>query len=160
MVTALAKTGGSEAGRWFRSLLAGSALTARDDRDLLVRRAVTEAWRLGKNAPVEGLLSMVSTTDDDLRWNIVLFTWPAPCPCGRPTHAGCVGRPLPAHSAAAARTLTKAYADSSRLDERKRRPAPSSSNRAMRIPASESRPFAPWQRSNGGTRRPGDPAAR
>ena len=46
MVTALAKTGGAEAGRWFRSLLAGSALTAREDRNDLVRRAVTEAWRL------------------------------------------------------------------------------------------------------------------
>src|SRR4029450_1317669 len=35
MVTALAKTGGAEAGRWFRCLLAGSALDApRDDHTL------------------------------------------------------------------------------------------------------------------------------
>ncbi len=116
MVTALAKTGGAEAGRWFRSLMAGSTLTARDDRDLLVRRAVTEAWRLGKNAPVDGLLGMVSTDDDDMRWNIYYSLGRLRAPAAASRMLDALGDRYPLTRAAAARTLTKAYADSSRLD--------------------------------------------
>jgi len=116
MVTALAKTGGAEAGRWFRSLLAGSALTAREDRNDLVRRAVTEAWRLGKNAPVDGLLGMVGTVDDDLRWNIYYSLGRLRAPAAASRMLDALGDRYPLTRAAAARTLTKAYADSSRLD--------------------------------------------
>jgi cyclophilin family peptidyl-prolyl cis-trans isomerase/HEAT repeat protein len=116
MVTALAKTGGAQAGSWFRSLLAGSAVTARGDRDDLVRRAVTEAWRLGKNAPVDGLLGMVGTDDDDLRWNIYYSLGRLRAPAAASRMLDALGDRYPLSRAAAARTLTKAYADSSHLD--------------------------------------------
>ncbi|HSE66499.1 MAG TPA: peptidylprolyl isomerase, partial [Gemmatimonadales bacterium] len=116
MVTALAKTGGAQAGAWFRSLLAGSSLTAREDRDVLVRRAVTEAWRLGKHAPVDGLLGMVGTNDDDLRWNIYYSLGRLRAPAAASRMVDALADRYPLTRATAARTLTKGYADSSRLE--------------------------------------------
>jgi cyclophilin family peptidyl-prolyl cis-trans isomerase/HEAT repeat protein len=81
-----------------------------------VRRAVTEAWRLKKNAPVDGLLGMVGTDDDDLRWNIYYSLGRLRAPAAASRMLDALGDRYPLTRATAARTLTKAYADSSRLD--------------------------------------------
>jgi cyclophilin family peptidyl-prolyl cis-trans isomerase/HEAT repeat protein len=116
LITALAKIGGPEAGRFFARLLAGSELNGRDDRDVLTRRAVVEAWRLGRYAPVDGLLGLLITDDDDLRWSLVFSLGRLKAPAAAPRLLDALNDRYPPARAAATRALTKAYADSAKLE--------------------------------------------
>ncbi|HSB54922.1 MAG TPA: HEAT repeat domain-containing protein, partial [Gemmatimonadales bacterium] len=67
LITAIARLGGERAAAFLRDVMQGSLYAARDDQPYLARRAALEAWRLGRNAPVDALLSLVNDPKEDTR---------------------------------------------------------------------------------------------
>lgn len=115
LVTAIAKTGGPGAGAAFRNLLAGSGVNDEADRWPAVSAVVRESWRLGPDAPVDQLLPFLET-DSTLARISAFYT------LGRLRAVSAASRMLaglrdehPFVRASAARTLTRAYADSAHL---------------------------------------------
>jgi len=115
IVTAIAKIGGPGAGAEFRNLLGGSGLSDEDDRWTAISAVVQESWRLGRDAPVDQLLPYLET-DSTLARVAAFYT------LGRLRAVSAGNRMLaglrdenPLVRAWAARTLTRAYADSARL---------------------------------------------
>lgn len=115
LVTAIAKSGGPEAGAAFRSLLSGAGLSDEGDRWTAVVAVIRESWRLGADAPVDQLLPYLET-DSTLARAAAFYT------LGRLRAFSAGNRILaglhdqfPEVRASAARTLTRAYADSARL---------------------------------------------
>jgi cyclophilin family peptidyl-prolyl cis-trans isomerase/HEAT repeat protein len=62
-VTALAKIGGAKGGEFFSGVLNGTVVLSQDDRAPAFEEILAESWRLGRYAPVSGLLPY---TDDTL----------------------------------------------------------------------------------------------
>src|SRR5919106_3203645 len=67
-ITALAKIGGPQVGRFFDGILGGSIVPSREDRGPLLSRIVLESWRLGRDAPVSTLLPFLEDTSAAFRW--------------------------------------------------------------------------------------------
>jgi cyclophilin family peptidyl-prolyl cis-trans isomerase/HEAT repeat protein len=114
-VTALARVAGPRAGELFGALLEGRVPLPQEDRAPVVGQLVLEAWRLGADAPVRALLPFLDDTAAALRWRAAyaLGRLRAPAAAERLTVALRDGDP--AVRAAAARALTRAYADTARL---------------------------------------------
>jgi cyclophilin family peptidyl-prolyl cis-trans isomerase/HEAT repeat protein len=115
IVTAVARLGGEGAARFVSEVLGGGNLASREDGDLFLRRAAQESWRLGNLAPVDRLVGLVGTKDDDTR---IGATYSLSRLRARPAAARLVdatGDKHPLVRQAAARALTRAYADSSGL---------------------------------------------
>jgi len=72
IVSALARIGGPAAATTVNGVLDNTAsVSLTSSRDVLVRQAALESWRLGDRAAVRQLVSMVETADDELRWRVV-----------------------------------------------------------------------------------------
>ncbi len=117
MVTAMARLGTPEGVAFLRSVLDGSATSGRSDQPYLAIRAALEAWRLGRNAPINELLGLLSDQREDARYAAVysLGRLRARAAATRMLDA-LSDRTAPQVRATAARTLSKAYADSAGLD--------------------------------------------
>jgi cyclophilin family peptidyl-prolyl cis-trans isomerase/HEAT repeat protein len=117
MAAALARIGGQEAADFFASVLTGREKLQVVDPGAVVARMVGDAWRLGRRAPVNALLPFLTDSLDDLRWRSVYSL-------GRIRSAApALGDRMPAAlldesatvQAAAARNLSKTFADSARV---------------------------------------------
>ncbi len=115
IVTALARLGGERAARYLAEILSGGQLAGRQDGDLFVRRAVQEAWRLGSLAPVEPLLGYTASRDDDTRIGAVYALARLQARAAAPRFLDALNDRHPLVRQAAARALTRAYADSAGL---------------------------------------------
>jgi cyclophilin family peptidyl-prolyl cis-trans isomerase/HEAT repeat protein len=67
-ITALAKIGGTRVGEFFAGILGGRVPLTSQDRAPLLRQAVLESWRLGRDAPVSALLPFLEDTAFAIRW--------------------------------------------------------------------------------------------
>jgi cyclophilin family peptidyl-prolyl cis-trans isomerase/HEAT repeat protein len=117
MATALARIGGQPAADFYASVLTGREKLQVADPAPVLARMVGDAWRLGRRAPVNALLPFLTDSLEDLRWRSVYAL-------GRlRTAAPMLGDRMPAAlldksasvQAAAARNLTKTFADSARV---------------------------------------------
>lgn len=116
LITAVARLGGERSAGFLRGVLEGTALPSREDEIYLARRAALEAWRLGPRAPIDALLGLVGDTKEDTRYAAIysLGRLKARAAASRMLDA-LSDRTAPQVRAAAARTLTRAYADSAGL---------------------------------------------
>ncbi|HEX5819084.1 MAG TPA: peptidylprolyl isomerase [Gemmatimonadales bacterium] len=117
MAAALARIGGQPAADFFASVLTGREKLQVADPSPVIARMVGDAWRLGRRAPVNALLPFLTDSLEDLRWRSVYTL-------GRIRSAApALGDRMPAAlldrsasvKAAAARNLTKTFADSARV---------------------------------------------
>lgn len=116
LITAVARLGGDAAAGFLRSVIQGSGLPSRDDQIYLARRAALEAWRLGPQAPVDALLGLVGDSKEDTRYAAVYSLGRIRARAAAPRMLDALSdRTSPQVRAVAARTLTRAYADSSGL---------------------------------------------
>ena len=116
LITAIARLGGDRAAGFLSDVMQGVVYGARDDAPYLARRAAAEAWRLGRKAPVDALLSLVGDSRDDTRFAAVYSLGRIRSSAAAPRLLDALNdRSSPDVRAAAARALTRAYADSAGL---------------------------------------------
>lgn len=116
LMTTLSRLGGSAATGFLREVLNGAAFGGRSDQPFIIAQATLEAWRLGKQAPVNELIGLASDPKGEIRFGAVYSL-------GRLRARGAGARLLDALQdrkaadvrAAAARALTRAYVDSTTL---------------------------------------------
>ena len=70
-VTALAKIGGRRVGEFFSAVLGGRVVLSVADRAPVINQLVLESWRLGADAPIQGLLPFTDDTSTNVRWRAV-----------------------------------------------------------------------------------------
>src|SRR5207247_3997460 len=114
-VTALAKIGGDQAARALGDLL-GSGSRPGIAPPPAVRAALLEAWRLGAQAPIAALLGYAGDADADARWHAVYALGRLRAGAGVPTLLAALRDREPFVRATALRGLTRAAADSAKLD--------------------------------------------
>ena len=114
-VTALAKIGGPRSGDFFSSVLGGKVVLSQEDRTPAYNQVLAEAWRLGADAPVTGLLPFMADTAASPRLRAVysLARLRAPAAGNRMLQA--LGDLEPYVRSLAARALTREYAESAGL---------------------------------------------
>ncbi|HEX6615207.1 MAG TPA: peptidylprolyl isomerase [Gemmatimonadales bacterium] len=117
-VTALAMIGGRRSAEFFAGVLGGKVTLTPDDRTPAMVRLVGDAWRLGDDAPVTGLLPFMEDTLAALRQGAVYSL-------GRLHAAPAANRmlqvlrdPSPYLRSLAARALTRSYTESAGLAPR------------------------------------------
>ncbi len=117
-ITALAKIGGPQVGAFFGGILGGSIVPTTENRRPLLAQIVLDAWRLGPDAPVSGLLPFMDDTSAGVRWRatFTLGRIRARAAANRLTVA--MRDPETSVRMMAARGLTRAFADSSGLAPR------------------------------------------
>jgi cyclophilin family peptidyl-prolyl cis-trans isomerase/HEAT repeat protein len=72
IITALARIGGAGAAGAIAGILDNSlSVSVTEYRDVLVRQAALEAWRLGAAGPARQLVALAQTEDEELRWRVV-----------------------------------------------------------------------------------------
>ncbi|MFL5494812.1 MAG: peptidylprolyl isomerase [Gemmatimonadales bacterium] len=114
-VTALAKIGGRRVGEFFSAVLGGRVVLSVADPAPVIRQLVLESWRLGPDAPIQGLLPFTEDTSTGVRWRAVyaLARLHAPAAANRLLltlkDSDSFIRSL------AARGLTRSYAEAARL---------------------------------------------
>jgi cyclophilin family peptidyl-prolyl cis-trans isomerase/HEAT repeat protein len=119
MAGALARIGGQAAADFYVSVLTGREKLQAVDQQPALARMVGDAWRLGPLTPVQALLPFLTDSLEDLRWRSVYTL-------GRTRSAApSLGDRMPAAlmakgasvQAAAARNLTKTFAESAGVAE-------------------------------------------
>ena len=72
IVTALARIGGFTAAELVDRVLGNTAnMSVTEHREVLIRQAAIESWRLGDLGPTRQLLALAQTDDDELRWRVI-----------------------------------------------------------------------------------------
>jgi cyclophilin family peptidyl-prolyl cis-trans isomerase/HEAT repeat protein len=114
-VTALAKIGGKRAADFFGSVLQGEVTLSQADPEAARSQMLLESWRFGRDARADALLPFADDTVQIVRWRTIYSL-------GRLRAPGAARQLIAALRAddadtrtAAARALTRGYADSSRL---------------------------------------------
>jgi cyclophilin family peptidyl-prolyl cis-trans isomerase/HEAT repeat protein len=117
MITAMARIGGSGGAGLIRSVLVGSLFSGRDDQPYLIIQAAQESYRLGRAAPVNDLLGLMTDQRGDARLAAVYSLGRLRIASAAPRFLDALqDRTTAAVRAAAARSLTSSFADSARLD--------------------------------------------
>lgn len=111
-VTALAKIGGPRVGDWFGAVLERRASLVVPDTGLIIREIVLQSFRLKSNAPVSALLPFLDDTIPTVRQRAVYTLGSVRAAEAAPRIAARLTDQDPTVRAAAARALTRAYADS------------------------------------------------
>src|SRR5437870_8372310 len=114
-VTALAKIGGDEAARALGDLL-GSGSRPGIAPPPAVSAALLEAWRLGSRAPIAALVGYAEDADADARWHAAYALGRLRAGAGVPMLLAALRDREPFVRATALRGLTRAAADSARLE--------------------------------------------
>jgi cyclophilin family peptidyl-prolyl cis-trans isomerase/HEAT repeat protein len=114
-VTALAKIGGDEAARALGDLV-GSGSRPGVAPPPAVSAALLEAWRLGSRAPIAALVGYAEDADAEARWHAVYALGRLRAGAGVPTLLAALRDREPFVRATALRGLTRAAADSAKLD--------------------------------------------
>ncbi|MEO8139398.1 MAG: HEAT repeat domain-containing protein [Gemmatimonadota bacterium] len=116
MITAAARVGGTEGAQFIGAVFDRTIFGDRDDQKYLAQRAALESWRLGARAPIDQLLGLTQAPTEDARFAAIysLGRLKSRAAASRMIDA-LTDRPAPTVRAAAARALTRAYADSAGL---------------------------------------------
>lgn len=117
LITAVARLGGDRAAGFLKGAIDGTALPARPDAIYLARRAALESWRLGSKAPVDALLGLVQDQKEDTRFAAIYSLGRVKAKAAGARFLDALrDKPSPDVRGAAARVLTRSYADSSGLN--------------------------------------------
>jgi cyclophilin family peptidyl-prolyl cis-trans isomerase/HEAT repeat protein len=114
-VTALAKIGGPRSGEFFGGVLGGKVVLSQEDRTPAVNQVLAEAWRLGNDAPVTGLLPFMDDTNASPRLRAVYSLGRLRAPAAGNRMLLILNDPEAYIRSLAARALTRSYVDSARL---------------------------------------------
>ena len=114
-VTALAAIGGPRSGEFFGAVLGGTVVLSQADPAPATTRLVEDAWRLGANAPVTGLLAFMEDTNPALRQRAVYTLGRLRAPAAANRMLLLLRDPTQYVRALAARTLTREYAEAGSL---------------------------------------------
>jgi cyclophilin family peptidyl-prolyl cis-trans isomerase/HEAT repeat protein len=114
-VTALAAIGGRRSGEFFAAVLGGTVVLSQDDRAPATTRLVEDAWRLGADAPVTGLLPFMEDTNVTLRQRAVYTLGRLRAPAAANRMLLVLRDPAPYVRSLAARALTRSYAEAGGL---------------------------------------------
>jgi cyclophilin family peptidyl-prolyl cis-trans isomerase/HEAT repeat protein len=113
---ALARIGGSEAIAALTSIIGGGGGDiARERREHMLLPAMLESWRLGKDAPVTALLPHARDEDTDRRWRALYVLGRIRAPAAGDVMLDGLRDRVPLIRETAARSLTKAFADTAGL---------------------------------------------
>ena len=116
-ITAIARIGGKRAGDFFTAALSGRVPVISENLSAVQLQLVSEAWRLGPDAPVNELLPFIVDSNSEMRWRAIYTA-------GRLRHAARAAGPRIAGAlrdklafarAVAARTMVPSWADSAGL---------------------------------------------
>jgi cyclophilin family peptidyl-prolyl cis-trans isomerase/HEAT repeat protein len=113
-VTAIAKIGGRRAADFFGSVLEGRVALSQTDPAPL-SQILLESWRLESDAPVRALLPFADDTLPGRRWRTIYTLGRLKAPAAGNQMISALRAEDPGTRAAAARTLTREYADSAKL---------------------------------------------
>jgi cyclophilin family peptidyl-prolyl cis-trans isomerase/HEAT repeat protein len=114
-VTALAKIGGPEAADFFAGVLQGKVAVSQADPAPTISQVLLEAWRLGPEAPASAVLPFADDTVQDVRWRAIYSLSRLRSPEASAQLIAALGAKDPLTRAAAARALTRSYADSAKV---------------------------------------------
>jgi cyclophilin family peptidyl-prolyl cis-trans isomerase/HEAT repeat protein len=114
-VTALAKIGGPRAGEFFGGVLGRKVVLSQEDRTPANNQVLAEAWRLGPDAPVTGLLPFMDDTSVTARLQAVYSLARLRAPAAGNRMLLALSDPEPYIRSIAARALTRSYADAAKL---------------------------------------------
>lgn len=117
-VTALAKIGGPRTADFFAGVLGGKVVLSQDDRTPAFQQVIGEAWRLGADAPVTGLLPFMEDTLPGPRLRAVYSLGRLQAPAAASRMLLTLRDPEAYIRSLAARALTRKYADSATLEPR------------------------------------------
>ena len=109
-MAALARMGGPEAATFLRGVLDGASLTSVEEPEELVREALSAAWRLDQDPPVNALLRYAEGTTEDFRNRALYSLWRLRAPAAASVFLGALNDRSPALRAIAAAALTGRYA--------------------------------------------------
>jgi cyclophilin family peptidyl-prolyl cis-trans isomerase/HEAT repeat protein len=110
-VTALATIGGSRTGEFFSAVLGGTRVLSQDDPAPAMARMVGDAWRLGTDAPVTGLLPFMEDTSPAVRQRAVYSLGRLRAPAAANRMLLVLRDASPYLRSLAARALTRSYAE-------------------------------------------------
>jgi cyclophilin family peptidyl-prolyl cis-trans isomerase/HEAT repeat protein len=114
-VTALAKTGGRRAAEFFAAVLQGKAALSQTDPAPAIGQILLESWRLGDDAPAAALLPFADDTAQETRWRAVYSLGRLRAPEAANQLIAALRDREAATRAAAARALTRSYAEAAKL---------------------------------------------
>ncbi|MGH7508539.1 MAG: peptidylprolyl isomerase [Gemmatimonadales bacterium] len=115
-ISALAKIGGGTAANFFGSVLQRRVALSQVDPAPAMSQILLESWRLGDDAPAAALLPFAEDTAQSIRWRAVYSLARLRPPDAANHLIAALGAIDPGTREAAARALTRSYADSARLD--------------------------------------------
>ncbi len=113
-VTAIAKIGGKRAADFFGSVLQGRTTLTQTDPGM-VNQLLLESWRLGGDAPVTALLPYTDDTLPGRRWDAIYSLGRLKAPAAVNQMIAALRADDANTRAAAARTLTREFADSAKV---------------------------------------------
>jgi cyclophilin family peptidyl-prolyl cis-trans isomerase/HEAT repeat protein len=114
-ITALAKIGGRDAADFFAAVLQGKLALSQADPAPATSQVLLESWRLGADAPAGALLRFADDTVQDVRWRAIYSLSRLRSPEASAQLIAALGAKDPLTRAAAARALTRSYADSAKV---------------------------------------------
>ncbi len=110
IVTALARIGGPQAAELVGRVLDNTAnMAITEHREVLVRQAAIDAWRLGALGPTRQLGALTQSEDDELRWRVVFSLGQLRAPAAGAVLLTALQDRHPLVRSYAARALTAAY---------------------------------------------------
>ena len=114
-VTALSKIGGRSVADFFSSVLQRKVVLAQGDPAPATKQILLEAWRLGPDAPSTALLPFADDTAQDVRWRAIYSLARLRAPGASSQLIAALRAEDPLTQAAAARALTRSYAEAARV---------------------------------------------
>ena len=115
-ITALAKIGGRRSADFFAAALQGKLALSQAHPAPARSQIPLETWRLGADAPADALLPFTSDTVQATRWRAIYSLGRLRAPAAANQLIAALRDKDPAIRAAAARALTRSYAEASKLD--------------------------------------------
>ena len=117
VIAAVARIGGPAAADFIDRVLDGTAnIAVTQYREVLVRQAALDAWRLGELGPTRQLIALAQTDDDELRWRIVFSLGQLRAPTAGAVLLTALRDAHPMVRAYGARALTASYVASAGLE--------------------------------------------
>ena len=114
-ITALAKIGGGNAGDFFSGVLQGKVALSQIDAAPATNQILLEVWRLDTVAPATALLPFADDTAPDVRWRAIYSLGRLRAPEASNQLLAALRAQDPLIQAAAARALTRAYAQAAKV---------------------------------------------
>jgi cyclophilin family peptidyl-prolyl cis-trans isomerase/HEAT repeat protein len=114
-VTALAKVGGRRVGEFFSAVLGRRVVLSVTEPAPVINQVVLESWRLGADAPIQGLLPFTDDTSGSVRWRAVFALARLRAPAAASRLLLALKDPDAFVRSLAARGLTRGFAEAAKI---------------------------------------------